>query len=253
MKLSTIIIARNEEEVIKRCLESVKTISDEIIVVDNASTDDTSKIAKQFGVKIVSTDKEDFSKLRNLGLEKAKGTWILYIDADEVVSEKLAQELKHVLSGKNEYVAYFLKRKEFYLGNHQWPTIEKHKRFFKKSSLKRWEGVLHESSVVQGEVSELDGYLLHYTHRSLRKMVEKTIRWSGVEAELRYKANHPPVTWWRILRVMVTAFFTSYITQKGWKVGTVGVIESVYQTFSIFITYARLWEMQHLRDKNKVK
>ena len=85
MKLSTIIIARNEEEVIKRCLESVKTISDEIIVVDNASTDDTSKIAKQFGVKIVSTDKEDFSKLRNLGLEKAKGTWILYIDADEVV------------------------------------------------------------------------------------------------------------------------------------------------------------------------
>ena len=85
---------------------------------------------------------------------------------------------------------------------------------------------------------------MHYTHRDLESMVNKTAAWSSIEAAQRYKQNHPKISWWRFPRVMLTAFFNSYIIQGGYKAKTVGIIESVYQAFSIFITYAKLWEMQ---------
>lgn len=80
-------------------------------------------------------------------------------------------------------------------------------------------------------------------------MVEKTNKWSDTEALLRFNSNHPKMTWWRFPRVMLTAFFNSYIRQGGWKAGAVGLIESVYQSFSMFITYAKLWELQNLNKK----
>ena len=130
------------------------------------------------------------------------------------------------------------------MGNHEWPYIEKLERLFRKDSLKGWKGKLHESPIIDGAIGDLDGFLLHYSHRNLSEMLKKTIEWSKIEAELRFKANHPKVTWWRIPRVMITAFFDSYIKQEGWKVGAIGLIESLYQSFSMFITYATLWEMQ---------
>jgi len=81
-------------------------------------------------------------------------------------------------------------------------------------------------------------------------MVDKTLGWSKTEAELRFDSNHPKITWWRFPRVMISAFVNSYIIQGGWRVGTAGLVESIYQAFSIFITYARLWEKQ-LKMKNE--
>ena len=81
-------------------------------------------------------------------------------------------------------------------------------------------------------------------------MVNKTIEWSKTEAQLRLSINHPKMTWWRFPRVMITAFLNSYIRQGGYKVGMVGLIESVYQSFSMFITYARLWELQNEKNQN---
>ena len=75
-------------------------------------------------------------------------------------------------------------------------------------------------------------------------MVEKTNKWSESEAELRYKAGHPEMSWWRFLRVMFTAFTDSYFKEKGYKSGTAGLVEAVFQSFSMFITYAKLWEKQ---------
>jgi hypothetical protein len=104
---------------------------------------------------------------------------------------------------------------------------------------------------VKGKVGVLEGYLFHYTHQDLTSMVEKTIAWSEIEAELRYNANHPKMSWWRFFRVMLTAFFDSYVRQKGYKAGTAGLVESIYQSYSMFITYARLWEMQQEHTKRK--
>jgi hypothetical protein len=130
--------------------------------------------------------------------------------------------------------------------------LERLERFFKKSKLEEWYGDLHESPRVNGDIGDLDeGAILHYTHQNLTSMLNKTIQWSKIEAELRMNANHPSMSWWRFYRVMATAFYDSYIKQKGYKIGTVGLIESMFQAFSMFITYARLWEMQQKKISNK--
>lgn len=246
-KISAVVLAYNSEELIKDCLESVK-FCDEIVLVDAGSKDRTLEIAKKFATKVIHSDPGDYSHSRNLGLRGATGEWILYIDTDERISPVLCKNIKKTIRN-SDFAAFKLKRKNFYFGNHEWPYIEKLERLFKKSTLKGWYGKIHESPIIEGKVGILDGYLLHYTHRNLSSMVDKTIEWSKIEAELRFKANHPKMAWWRFPRVMASAFFDSYVKQQGYKAGAIGLVESLYQSFSIFITYARLWEMQ---KKNEV-
>lgn len=241
--ISAIIIAKNEEAMIGSCIKSL-LFCDEIIVIDNISTDRTEAISKKLGVKVYTHKSSDFSEARNFGRDVAKSDWLLYVDADERVSKELTKSILSVVKKEDAFSAYKLKRQNFYLGNHPWPQIEKLERLFKKSKLKKWYGKLHETASVDGEVGVLSGFLFHLTHRNLTDMLRKTIQWSTVEAKLRYEAHHPKVVWWRFPRVMLTAFWNSYITQKGFRAGTVGIIESIYQSFSMYVTYARLWEMQ---------
>jgi glycosyltransferase involved in cell wall biosynthesis len=248
-KISGVIIARNEEEMIDEALESL-SFCDEIVLIDNGSTDKTKEIAEKRGAKIYEIQTNDFSELRNFGLKKAESDWILYLDADERINDELKDSIKKAISEDSEYTAYFIKRKNYYLGRHQWPYIEKLQRLFKREKLKNWYGKLHESPVIEGKVGLLgDGFILHFTHRDLESMLNKTIEWSSQEALLRYNSGHPQMTWWRFPRVMLSAFFNSYIRQQGYKAGVVGVIESVYQSFSMFVTYAKLWELQRLNKK----
>lgn len=247
-KISAVVIAKNAENLIADCLDSL-SFCDEIIVVDNKSEDRTVDIAKKMGAKVFEYPSEDFSELRNFGLKKATCNWVLYIDVDERVTKELAVTIKNqVTIENNNFSAFKVRRKNFYFGNHEWPYIERLERLFKKDQLVGWYGQLHESSRIKGVVGELEGFLLHYTHRDLSSMVQKTIKWSKIEAELRFKSGHPKMSWWRFPRVMLTTFLDSYVRQGGWKVGVVGLIESMYQSFSIFITYARLWEMQQKKQ-----
>jgi len=244
--LSVVILTKNAEDLIADCIDSI-SFADEIIVIDDYSTDRTAELAKHLGASVFPYTSESFAKRRNLGLSKAKGKWLLYLDVDERITPELKSAIQEVLKRKNDiYSAYRLQRKNFYLGNNEWQTIEKLERLFKKSKLEEWYGDLHESPRVNGDIGDLtSGFINHYTHRDLGSMLEKTIQWSQIEAELRFNAHHPKMTWWRFPRVMLTAFYDSYIRQKGYKVGTAGLIESLFQTYSMFITYARLWELQN--------
>ena len=244
MSLSAVIIAKNEEEMITDCLDHLK-FCDEVIVIDGKSEDRTVDIAKKMGAKVYQQPFTDFATARNFGLEKANGEWILYIDADERVGNDLRENMvRTIKEGIKEISAYKVQRKNYYFGNHQWPYIETLERLFKKEKLKGWYGVLHESPKVDGRIDVLGGFLMHYTHRDLHSMLEKTIVWSTTEAKLRYDASHPKMTWWRFPRVMISSFFQSYIIDKGYKAGTAGLVESIYQSFSMFVTYAKLWEKQ---------
>lgn len=243
MKISAIIIARNEEENIKQCIENLKFV-DEIVVVDNKSKDKTVQIAKRQGAKIYEVPGLDFSYLRNIGKEKAKGEWLFYIDADERVSKELLEEIKKVIAKSGKFSAFSFVRKNYFFGK-PWPKKEEVIRLIKKDKLLGWQGSLHEAPIVIGKVGKLKSVLYHYTHSDLSLMVKKTNEWSEIEAQIRYRSGHPVMSWWRFFRVMFSSFCSSYIKDGGWKVGDVGLIESIYQAFSTFITYAKLWEKQN--------
>lgn len=241
--LNAIVIAKNEAERIGTCIDAL-SFCDAILVADNGSTDETATVSHNHGASVVRFHTEDFASLRNKALQKVQGDWILYIDADEVVSDGLGREIRAVVdTGKSHVGAYMLCRINYYLGV-RWPDREWMTRLFRRTALVRWEGKLHETAVIKGKTEKLNGELRHDTHRNLEEMIAKTNQWSETEAALRLSAGHPRITWWRLLRVTLTGFWHSFIQLGGWRAGTVGWIESIYQGFSMFITYAKLWEMQ---------
>lgn len=243
--LSIIILTKNESKIIEKLLHDVSW-GQECIIVDNGSTDDTVQIARKSGANVIVDPTPDFSVLRNRGAEAAQGPWLFYLDTDEEVTHELHQEIANTIAHfdeKKDIPAYTIKRKNFYFGT-QWPLEDGMIRFIFKPRLTGWFGKIHETATIQGSVGTLTNTLVHRTHSSLEEMVEKTNDWSEIEAKLRLDAHHPKIVPWRVIRMFVTEFFHSFITQKGYKVGTIGLLESMYQGFSVSITYCKLWELQ---------
>lgn len=246
MMISFVIIAKNAEDLIKGCIRSIIDLAGEIIVIDNLSEDETAKVAKKFKKVKVYKKEGDFSQLRNFGKEKAKGDWIFYIDTDERLTSELKKEILEKIKN-TKYSAFAIPRQNYLLGfkvryGGWWPDYVV--RLIKKQDLVRWEGKLHEQPRIRGEVAKMESCLLHYTHRTLEEMVEKTNKWSEIEARLLFEASHPPVTWWRFLSIGLRELYFRGIKNMGFLDGLPGIIEIIYQTYSRMITYAKLWEMQ---------
>lgn len=246
MKLSIIILTQNEEKMIKACLESVRQLADEIIVIDDQSTDKTIEIAKKYTEKIYVHKMKDFSSQREFALRQAQGEWVLYVDADERVTPALRDEILAIVKKRGRkntaIAAYYIPRKNIFLGREQKP--DRVERLFKREKLLGWFGKIHESPRVEGKKATLKNHLIHLTHRDISSMIKKTLEWSHVEAELRLQANHPPVTWYRLLKVMLREFYQQICKNRVYRYGTEGWIEGTFQVFSLFITYVRLWEKQ---------
>lgn len=250
MKISAIIITRNEERHIKDCLNSLRFCT-ERIVIDNGSADKTVEIARKSGARVYAYPARDFSKIRNFAKQKAIGEWLLYIDADERVTEELADEIAaEVLQTTGQYSAYQLRRVNYFYGR-KWPGSEPVVRLMKKSALKYWYGEVHESPHIAGKVGMLKNPVEHFTHDDIARMVDKTNEWSAIEAKLRLDAGHPTMTGWRFFRVIWSSFYDSYVRKSGWKAGEAGIVEGIYQAFSMFITYAKLWELQQKSKKQR--
>jgi len=248
LKLSAVVLTKNEEPVIEDCLKSLKW-ADEIVVVDHGSTDKTLEIVKKFGVKKIAKAviTSSFSDRRNQGAKEAGGEWLLYVDADERVTPELEKEIQKTISNP-KFVAYAIPRKNIrltkvlYHGG-WWPDYVL--RLMKKESLVAWEGQLHEQPKINGEVGKLKEAFLHFSHRgSLEHKFQTTINWSKIEAQKMYDANHPKMNTARFLSAMWREFYFRMIKQKAFLDGTEGIMEAFYQVFSVFISYARLWEMQ---------
>lgn len=251
-KISAIIIAKNEEEKIKDCLDSVKWV-DEIIVIDNNSKDKTVKICRRYTNNIFHAPEKyslKYAKLRDLGLKEATGDWVFYIDADERVTKPLEKE---ILSLNGKYQGYAIPRINEVLGKRLkyggwYPDYVK--RLFKKDKLKGWTKDLHEEPCLKGKIGHLENPLLHIKEKELSDMVEKTNKWSAIEAKLLFESGHPKMSWWRFIRIMLTEFWHRMIVKAAFMDKTEGVIYALYQVWSKFITYAKLWEMQ-INDQKK--
>ena len=250
-KVSAIVIAKNNQELIPDCLDSLSW-ANEIVLVDTGSTDKTNEIALRHGVKIFKAERKGFSYWRNLGAEKAQGDWLLYVDTDERVTPELRKEI-HETVKKGELNAYAIPRKNILLGRPMhwggwWPDYVL--RLIEKDSLIGWKGDLHEQPGVKGDVGKLKNSLTHISHRSLEEMVAKTNEWSEIEAKLLFKSGHPKMAWWRFISVGAREFWYRAILKLGFLDGVVGAIEIIFQMFSRMITYAKLWEMQKNESRN---
>lgn len=243
--LSVIVITKNEESRINACLESVKW-ADEIIVVDNGSKDNTLEIAKKYTDKIFNVNLQDFAEIRNFAVKKTSGDWILFVDADERVIESLKQEIEVMMSFAN-YSAYAISRRNVIFGTEVkygpfWPDWVI--RLLRKDAFEGWVGSVHEYPRFKGNLGYSKNSLLHLTHRSIDQIVLKSLEWSKIDAKLRLDANHPKMSGLRFIRILVSEVFNQGILRKGFFNGSVGVMDSVLQAFSLFMTYVRLWQIQ---------
>ena len=243
--LSVIVITKNEEDRIKACLESVKW-ADEIIVVDNGSQDHTIDLAKKYTDKILTSKDQDFATIRNKAIDKASGEWVLYVDADERVLESLREEIEALIK-RAKFSAYAISRKNIVFGKEVnygpfWPDWVI--RLLKKEDFEIWVGKVHEYPKFSGKLGYTKNSLIHLTHRNLDQIVLKSLEWSKIDAKLRIDANHPKMSGWRFLRILFSEMLNQGILRGGFFNGTIGVMDAVLQTFSMFITYVRLWQLQ---------
>lgn len=244
-RLSIIIMGQNVE---KEVIPSFKTsqFADEIIYVDTftGSTDGTLDIARKYATKIVKSESYNFSTWRNDGNSVATGDWLLYLDTDERITKPLAEEIREAIKNDN-FSAYTIPRYEVFLGKHldHWPDARV-LRLIRKTALNGWRGKLHEQPSIDGKIGQLHREIIHLSHKNIDEKITSTIRWSRIEAEMLFKANHPQMAGWRFVRIMFTEFADRFFRQGLWRDGVEGWIEAIYQMFSKFITYERLWEMQ---------
>ena len=241
-KISACITAGNEEAKIRRCLESV-TWADEIVVVDSFSTDRTVEICKEYTGRVYRHKWLGYIGQKNLIKDMAAGPWILFIDADEEVSERLKEEiLAHLDTDGTEYAGYEFPRMVQYLGkwitHGDWyPDIKL--RLFRKE-LGKCAGVEpHDRVTVRGKVRRLRGNLYHYTYDNIEDQVAAINRFSTITALGWHKRGKRA----RVIDIVfrpLLRFLRGYVFRLGFINGARGLIIAVTISYGVFIKYAKL-------------
>lgn len=254
IKISAVLAVKNEEQLLEDCLKSLDWV-DELVIIDTGSIDQTIKVAKKHAAEIVEyTNGKNFSDWRNKELTEAKGEWILYVDADERITPSLRKEIQTIIAEeKLECNAYAIPRRNIILGKelkHGGWYPDYQKRLFHREALKKWTGEVHEEPQFLGKLCHLKNPMVHIKHETFSQMVEKTNNWSTIEAQLMFDAKHPSMTIPRFMSAMFREFWQRMITKRAFLDGRVGISFALYQVFSRFISYAKLWELQLTNEKS---
>lgn len=247
-KLTVVILAHNEETNIRHSLESV-SFTDKIIVIDDHSQDNTAKLAKQLNAKVVSyTGKDDFAQRRNFALSQSDTDWVLFVDADEVVSPELAREVAKLPDDPPES-AFFIRRVDFF-----WEQKITHgelwnARFARLVNRKSGNFVraVHEVWKSEGKTGNLQGLLLHYPHPTIKEFLLSVNRYSTLNAHvfLQEKRSTNALD---ILCTPLLKFLFTYFLRLGFLDGFVGFVYSFMMSFHSFLTRAKLYLLLH--EKN---
>ena len=227
MKVSIVIAAKNEEKNISDCIASVP-FSDDVVVIDDYSTDKTAVIASELGARVYKRKLDGFASQKNFGIEKAKNDWVLILDADERVSPALAKEIDDIAPAKTS--AYSIPFKN-HLGTH-WLRYgglypDRHVRLFDKRKAKYGAREVHEMLNISGDVEELSGDIIHYTYKNYSEYWAKVRKYSKLEAQTRQ--NKPRY------RHVVKEFISRYLIQKGYKDGIDGLFSAIALSFYLLL------------------
>lgn len=243
--ISAVVITYNEERMIRECLESLRWV-DEIILVDAFSSDRTIEIAKGYTKKIFQREWQGYSQQRNLGLAQAQNKWVLFVDADERISDALANEIRGTLARNiNLYDGYCFPRSSFYLG--RWI---KHGEWSSDTVLRlirngkgMWSGPsVHEKIILNGRDEILRNYIYHFPYQDISHHLAKFNRYSTLFAHDAFQRGER-ADLYKILLKPIYRFIRGYFLKQGFRDGSVGFIIASLQGIEVFLRYIKLREL----------
>ncbi len=253
IKLSSIIIAKNEEANIGRCIESQLNCVDEIVVlIDDRTTDATEDIVKNFsGVKYELVKWAGFSGTKKHALSITTNDWVLWIDADEVITPELSGEICEFKKSTHEYTAYSVPRKANFLGRwimHSGWYPGRVTRLFDKRHVTFNNNDVHESLSVKGETGNLKNDIQHYTYPTIKHYFEKYNNYTTLAAEELFKKGKKASVSDIVLRP-VFIFLKMYVLKAGFLDGLQGLILAVFSSSYVFTKYCKLWELNGKKER----
>lgn len=244
--ISVVVLTKNEEQNIKRCLESIKWC-DEVIIVDDKSSDNTLEIAKKYKAKIYTNSLDNnFAAQRNFGLSKARNEWVLFVDSDEVVSDALAYEISSAIGLKDQNSrnlnGFYIRRSDFIWGKQlkYGETGDIKLLRLGKKGAGVWEGMAHERWRIDGSLGKLSNPLLHFPHKTLEEFLKEINFYTDIKAE-ELKSENTKVFFWSILLYPLVKFIFNYIIKRGFLDGVEGLIFAIIMSFHSFLVRSKLW------------
>jgi glycosyltransferase involved in cell wall biosynthesis len=243
LALSVIVIVKDAEIDIQRCLESVKW-ADEIIILDSGSQDNTLEICRQYTQNIFSTDWPGFGIQKNRALNKAKGKWVLSIDADEVLSSGLVEEIKQIISNdQDQKDAYAIKRISFFLGKKihygDWGRDKVVRLFRHLPQIRFTSAIVHEKITGYLRLDDLNHVIYHNTMQTISQVLMKLEYYSSLGAQMAYQQHNKSNLLKAILRA-AWCFIRCYLLRLGFLDGREGFILAVSNALGVFYRYVKL-------------
>ena len=250
IKISAAIITYNEEKNIKRCINSLD-FCDEIIVVDSLSSDSTCNIARSMDVKVIDQKFLGHIAQKQLAVDNCTNNWILSLDADEELSDELKQEIQNLIKQPLEYDAYIMPRVSFHLGrwirHGGWYPDAKIRLFNKQKA--KWGGYNpHDKVIVDGTVGKLNNDLRHYVFKDLHHNIDTNNSYSTIMAKDLDK-DGKKFSYLKLFLKPIGKFLEVYIYKRGFLDGMAGFIIAIGASYSMFLKFAKLWEMQNIKKK----
>ncbi len=248
IKLTVAIITLNEEKKIRRCLESLEDIADEILVVDSFSTDQTESICQEFGVRFIKNKFEGFIEQKNFALQSATHDYVLSLDADEALSPQLLAEIRKI---KNNWLnnGYTFNRLTNYSGKFiyhcgWYPDIKL--RLVKKSEAS-WQGVNPHDLLrmnANQETFHLSGDLLHFSYDSITAHIAQTNKFSTIAAYAAFKEGQRSSIF-KIITRPILKFLRDYFLKLGFLDGKYGFIICFINALYSLLKFSKLHELQN--------
>ena len=248
------IITLNESANIAAALESVAW-TDEIIVVDAQSADDTVAIARQYTDRVIVREWAGYIDQKNYAASVASHDWILSVDADERVTPALADEILAVLATDAASGGYRVPRVSHYLGrwirSTDWYPDYQLRLYDRRRA--RWAGrYVHESVQADGPVGRLHANLQHFPYRDVSHHLRTIDRYSSLAARQMHEDGRRTGAWQMLLHADA-AFLRNYVLRGGFKDGTAGLIVSMLNAYYVLLKFVKLWEIEKKTEDRRQK
>ena len=245
--VSVVIITRNEEDNIAECLETA-TWADEIIVVDDNSTDETTRIAAKYTDRVFIRKMENEGRHRNWAYQQASNDWVLSVDADERITDELAEEISKLLEGHPQYKAYTIPRRN-HIGSYwlkfggEYPAPQT--RLFLKDEFKYEEAEVHPRAFLDGDCGHLKGDFIHYSHRDIADYVRSLNSHTTLEAKKWHLTERKMSFFHAVWRALDRCFYRRLLRKKAYKDGVYGLIVAVFSGMYQLISWVKCWELEN--------